>query len=57
MLPCLEVPYLKITSFFTKRFLNAFFRLDLLKTLYQRLDSYFLNENLKIAMTFQAKYL
>lgn len=57
MLPCLEVPYLKITSFFTKRFLKAFFRLDLLKTLYQRLDSYFLNENLKIAMTFQAKYL
>jgi len=57
MLPCLEVPYTKITDFFSKRFLKALPRLDVFKSLYSRLEKYFKSENLRTAMTFQSKYL
>lgn len=57
MLPCLEVPYGKISDLFSKRFLRALPKLDVFSTLYDRLSSYFSNDHLKIALTFQSKYL
>lgn len=57
MIPCLEVPYSNFWAFFKKRFLKALPRLDLFNSLEDRLASYFKDEDLKISMAFQAKYI
>lgn len=57
LMPCLEVPYSKFSAFFKKRFLRALPKLDLFKSLYSRLSYYFKNEDLKISMAFQSKYI
>lgn len=57
MMPCLEVPYSHFSDFLKKRFLKALPKLDLFNTLHSRLSSYFKDEDLKISMAFQAKYI
>jgi phytoene desaturase len=55
--PCLRHPYLSPLDFLRWRFLRALPRIDAFATVYDRLASYFNAESLRIAMTFQAKYL
>lgn len=54
---CLRVPYLSPFHLLRPMFLKALPKLDLTQTLYTKLASYFKNEDLRIAMTFQSKYL
>ncbi len=54
---CLTVPYMKWYHYFRARLLKALPYMDLDKSLYQVLSKYFKSEDLKISMTFQAKYL
>jgi len=55
--PCLRVPYSDITSLLNKHLLRAIPYLDVPKTLMQHLSRFFDAERLRIAFTFQAKYL
>jgi len=55
--PCLKVPYDSLLSYLKPRFLKAIPRLDPFASVYDRLASYFKHDDLRIAMTFQAKYL
>ena len=55
--PCLTHPYLHWYDYFNRNFLRALPCLDALSSVYKRLSSYFQHEDLRIAMTFQAKYL
>jgi phytoene desaturase len=55
--PCLKVPYDSLLSYLKPRFLKAIPRLDPFASVYDRLASYFTHDDLRIAMTFQAKYL
>ncbi|MDO9390757.1 MAG: phytoene desaturase family protein [bacterium] len=55
--PCLKVPYGSLLSYLKPRFLKAVPRLDPFASVYHRLAGYFKHEHLRIAMTFQAKYL
>ncbi|MDQ7798992.1 MAG: phytoene desaturase family protein [Candidatus Edwardsbacteria bacterium] len=55
--PCLKVPYGSFLSYLKPRFIKAIPRLDPFASVYDRLASYFKHEHLRIAMTFQAKYL
>jgi len=55
--PCLKVPYDSLFSYLTPRFIKAIPKLDPLASVYDRLASYFTHDDLRIAMTFQAKYL
>lgn len=55
--PCLKVPYDSLLSYLKPRFIKAIPRLDPFASVYGRLASYFTHEDLRIAMTFQAKYL
>ena len=55
--PCLKVPYGHRWDYLKPRFLKALPRLDPLASVYDRLSSYFRSDYLKLAMTFQAKYL
>lgn len=55
--PCLKVPYDSLLSYLKPRFLKAIPRLDPFASVYGRLASYFEHDDLRIAMTFQAKYL
>lgn len=57
LIPCLRVPYSNAGSFFTKRFLRALPYLDAHKSVYSVLGKYYSNENLKLAFTFQSKYI
>ncbi len=57
LIPCLKVPYSNIWCFFKKRFLNAFPYLDAHTSIYKVLGKYYNNENLKLAFTFQSKYI
>jgi phytoene desaturase len=54
---CLKIPYDKLIHFSRPTFLKALPRLDLGKTLYNELGKYFKHDDMRIAMTFQAKYL
>jgi len=54
---CLKIPYDRLSHFVRPVFLSAIPKLDLDKTLYQKLATYFQHEDMRIAMTFQAKYL
>jgi len=55
--PCLKVPYGSFLSYLKPRFIKAIPRLDPFASVYDRLAGYFRHEHLRIAMTFQAKYL
>ncbi len=57
LVPCLQVPYANPADLFTKRMARAVPYLDLHKDLYTHLGSYFDDDRLKTAHTFQAKYL
>lgn len=55
--PCLQHPYMRWRDFLNPNFLKAIPRLDAFTSVYERLRSYFKYEHMRIAMTFQAKYL
>lgn len=57
MYPCLKIPYSKPWSYFNPKLLRALPVMDILASLYRVLAKYFKSEKLRIAMTFQAKYL
>lgn len=57
LIPCLRVPYGKLTDFLSWKFLTALPYLDAHLSLYDVLERYFKDEDLKLAFTFQAKYI
>ncbi|MFP4459744.1 MAG: phytoene desaturase family protein [Candidatus Zixiibacteriota bacterium] len=57
LVPCLQVPYDRYTDFFSKRFIKALPYLDAHVSLFDVLGRYYSDDDLKIAFTFQAKYL
>ncbi len=57
LIPCLSIPYLSWTSYFKKQFLRSITKLDAQYSLINKLGQYFDEEELRIAFTFQAKYL
>jgi phytoene desaturase len=57
LVPCLQIPYEKPTDYLHPRFLRSIPYLDGTKDLYSHLGTYFKHDELKIAHTFQAKYL
>ncbi len=57
MFPCLQKDYSKFRHFFRPVFLKALPALQLHKTFWQNLSSYFKQADLKISFTFQAKYI
>ncbi len=56
-IPCLQVPYGSFFHLARLRLLKALPFLDIHRTLYDHLASYFDHPDLRIAFTFQAKYL
>ncbi|MEI6057463.1 MAG: phytoene desaturase family protein [bacterium] len=54
---CLTVPYMRPYNYFRLKLLKALSTMDLGKSVHDVLSKYFKNEDLKIAMSFQAKYL
>ncbi len=57
LIPCLEVPYGKISDYISTRLLKALPYLDSHLSLFDVLGKYFSDEDLKICFTFQAKYI
>lgn len=57
MYPCLKIPYSKPWSYLNPKLLRAFPSMDIFSSLYQVLSKYFKSDKLRVAMTFQAKYL
>ncbi|KDR93916.1 phytoene desaturase [Peptoclostridium litorale DSM 5388] len=57
LIPCLQIPYDSFADFFKGRFIKALPRLDAHKSLFDHLGRYFDDEILRLAFTFQAKYL
>ncbi|MDG5816057.1 phytoene desaturase family protein [Chitinispirillales bacterium ANBcel5] len=57
MYPCLQKPYSKFSAFLSKDFIRAIPHLSLTRSLYALLSTYFNNEHLRVAFTFQSKYL
>ncbi len=57
LIPCLSVPYGKMSDFFSKNLLMAIPYLDAHKSLYGVLSKYFDDPDTRIAFTFQAKYI
>ncbi|MFC7321368.1 phytoene desaturase family protein [Halobacillus campisalis] len=57
LLPLLQTRHHRLRDYVSKRALKALPRLSLGKSVYDVLSDYFTDENLKIAFTFQAKYL
>ncbi|MGP4068311.1 phytoene desaturase family protein [Halobacillus sp. B29] len=57
LLPLLQTRHNKLTDYVSLRALKALPKLSLGKSVYQVLSDYFTDEKLKIAFTFQAKYL
>lgn len=54
---CLKIPYHSPLHFFRKQFIRAIPQFEIGRSLYQKLTEYFQHEEMRIAMTFQAKYL
>ena len=54
---CLTVPYMRVWNYFRWKLLRAFPVMSIPKTVYGVLSKYFKSDDLKIAMSFQAKYL
>ncbi len=57
LVPCLSIPYGKISDFFSKNLLQALPYLDVHTNLYGVLSRYFDDPDIRIAFTFQAKYI
>ncbi|MBN1947665.1 MAG: phytoene desaturase [Bradymonadales bacterium] len=57
LVPCLQVPYDSLGAFARTRLIKALPYLDAHLSLYKHLSRFFTDEDLKIAFTFQAKYL
>ncbi len=57
LIPCLEVPYGKLSDYFSLRLLKALPYLDVHHSLFDVLGKYFSDDVLKICFTFQAKYI
>ncbi len=57
MYPCLKVPYHKWYHYFRLKLLKALPVMDIHRSIYGVLSRYFKHEDMKISMTFQAKYL
>ncbi len=57
MYPCLKVHYTKWYHYFRPKLLKAFPYMDNFSSIYDVLSRYFSHEDMRIAMTFQAKYL
>jgi len=57
LIPCLKVPYDNWSKMFSKNLRHALPYLDAHISLYRNLGRYFDDDDLKIAFTFQAKYL
>lgn len=57
LVPCLQIPYENWTSLLKPQFLKSLPYLDAHVSLYDVLGRYFKDDDLKIAFTFQAKYL
>ena len=57
ILPCLNVPYERPWHYMRLRLLKALPNLDAFTSVYRRVSSYFRAEELRLSMTFQAKYL
>jgi len=57
LIPCLSIPYGKISDFFSKRIIAAVPYLDAHISLYDVLSRYFDDQDIRIAFTFQAKYI
>lgn len=55
--PCLKVPYLSLIDYLKPNFLKALPYLDAHKSIYDVLGDYYKEEELKLAFTFQAKYI
>lgn len=55
--PCLQRDYGNLTSFFSSTLLSAFPHVAAGKSLYDVLSEYFKSEELRLAFTFQSKYL
>lgn len=57
LIPCLKLPYDSFTSLLKTRFIGALRYLDAHVSLFDVLGRYFKYEELKLAFTFQAKYI
>ncbi|MBN1232832.1 MAG: phytoene desaturase [Candidatus Coatesbacteria bacterium] len=57
LIPCLQVPYGKLSHFLKARFFKSLPYLDAHKSLFDVLGKYYKEDDLKIAFTFQAKYI
>ncbi len=57
LIPCLQKDYAKLRAFLDPIFLKAAPRLAVGRTLYENLGRYYDSEELKLAFTFQSKYL
>jgi phytoene desaturase len=57
LIPCLSIPYGKISDFFSRHLIRAIPYLDAHTSLYGALSRYFDDPDMRIAFTFQAKYI
>ncbi len=57
MYPCLKIPYESFFDYFRLRLLRALPYMNNFSSLYDVMSRYFKHEDMKISMTFQAKYL
>jgi len=57
LIPCLSIPYCKISDFFSRHLIAAVPYLDAHTSLYGVLSRYFDDPDTRIAFTFQAKYI
>lgn len=57
LIPCLQMPYGKVTDFFKKQLITSIPYLDAHTSIYNVLSRYFENDDTRIAFTFQAKYI
>ncbi len=57
LLPCLSIPYGKVSDFFSMHLLSAIPYLDAHTSLYSVLSRYFDDPETRLAFTFQAKYI
>ena len=57
LIPCLSIPYGKLSDFFSRNLISALPYLDVHTSLYNVLSRYFSDPDIRIAFTFQAKYI
>ena len=57
LIPCLKVPYSSLWDLVRWRLIKALPWLDVHRSLFGRLGKFFKNEQLRLAFTFQAKYI